>query len=72
MKRSKAVDFIDEYFDVKNIHVLTMEFIVHEEDERKACIYTVSIPKSLSPMNIIKELSHNENIYEIRELVDEH
>lgn len=72
VKRSKAVDFIDEYFDVKNIHVLTMEFIVHEEDERKACIYTVSIPKSLSPMNIIKELSHNENIYEIRELVDEH
>ena len=35
VKRSKAVEFIDEYFDAKNIHVLIMEFIVHEENDRK-------------------------------------
>jgi len=37
----------------------------------KQCIYTVSLPKSLIPLNIIKELAHNENIYEIRELIEE-
>lgn len=71
VKRSKAVDFIDDYFDSKNITVVSMEFVARDEDGRKSCIYTISLPRSQDSMSTMRDLVHNENIYEIREVNDE-
>ncbi|MBO1265670.1 MgtC/SapB family protein [Proteiniclasticum sp. SCR006] len=70
-KRSKAVDYINEYFEKQNIHVVDIHFMTNAVDGVKSCIYTINLPRSLNILQVIRDLAHNDNILEIREHVDE-
>lgn len=70
-KRSKAVDYINEYFEKQNIHVVDIHFMTNAVDGVKSCIYTINLPRSLTILQVIRDLAHNDNILEIREHVDE-
>ena len=70
-KRAKAVDFIDDYFAKQNIHIVNMHFLTNEGDGVKSCIYTLNLPRSLSLFQVMRDLSHNESILEMREVSEE-
>lgn len=71
MKKSSTIEFIDTYFDTKNIHVIDMDFVQGAADGVKACIYTLNLPKSLDILKVIRDLSYNDNILEIRKVVED-
>ncbi len=69
IKRSKGIEFIDQYFDIHKIHVLSMEFHTTEEEPvKKTCVYTLSLPKYVNHLDLIIDIGDNENIKDITEL----
>lgn len=70
-KKSKTVEFIDTYFVTKNIHVIDLDFIRGSDDGVKGCIYTVNLPRSLDILKVMRDLSYNDNILEIRKVKEE-
>ncbi len=71
LKRSKAVDYINEYFEKRNIHVVDIHFYTNPIDGVKSCIYTINLPRSVTLLQVIRDLAHNDNIMEIREHLDD-
>ncbi len=70
-KKSKALELIDIYFATRNVHIIGLDLIKGSSEELKSCIYTVNLPRSLDVFTIIRELSHNDNITEIRKVMED-
>ncbi|MBP9921255.1 MgtC/SapB family protein [Proteiniclasticum ruminis] len=70
-KKSKTIEFIDTYFDTKNIHVIDMDFIRGSGEGVKGCIYTLNLPKSLDILKVMRDLSYNDSILEIRKITED-
>lgn len=72
IKRAKAVDYIDEYFEKQNIHVVDLHFLTSEVDGVKSCVYTINIPRSQNLNKVMRDLAHNDHILEIKEADEDH
>ncbi len=70
-RKSKAAEMIDIYFATRNVHIIAMDFVRGSGEELKSCIYTVNLPRSLNVFTIIRDLSHNDNITEIRKVIED-
>ncbi len=71
LRKSKAIETIDIYFSTRNIHVIAMDFTRGSNEELKSCIYTINLPRSLDVFMIIRDLSHNDSITEIRKVIED-
>ncbi len=70
-KKSKVIEVVDIYFASRNVHVIALDLIRGSGEELKSCIYTINLPRSLDVFTIIKDLSYNDNITEIRKIIED-
>lgn len=70
-RKTKAVEIMDTYFATRNVHVIALDFIRGSSEELKTCIYTINLPRSLDVFTIIRDLSYNDNITEIRKVIED-
>lgn len=70
-QKGKAIESIDVYFSSKNIHVLNMDISRGSDDSSQSCIYTINLPKSMNIVDVIRQLSVNESVLEVRKITEE-
>lgn len=66
--RSETLPFINEYFASLGVKILDMDFLAetYPEGNRYTNLYTLSIPKKASYVEIIETLSEHSNIHAVR------
>ncbi len=68
---SKAMDEIENYFDQRDIHMEDLG-VTNLENREKSCVYTLSLPRSMTIYEVMRGLAHYDNILEIRRWDEEH
>lgn len=64
--RVKSIGFLEDYFEKYNIHVLNLEFALEKDDDHRLCIYSLNLPKSLTPEKVLRDISMNDTVLSAR------
>lgn len=63
---------IDSYFERKNIYTENLFVSTESDRHTKVCVYTLNLPRAMPTYEVIRGLSHYNNILEIKKIEDDH
>ena len=69
---SQTMKDIDNYFERKNIYTENLIVSTESDHSLKTCVYTLNMPRAMSTYDVIRELSHFNNILGIKQIEDDH
>lgn len=75
LDKRRLLQFLEEYFNYKNIIIKNIEFSINEEEDTyfqnenlHTCLYTVKLPKYMDGTRILNEIILNDNIIKASEI----